>query len=109
MKKLYLKFTAAAARVLRPGGRLVVQTPSRKNLRPCFDPALWAEDVSVMVNCGGCLVSVCVWRRSTADAQTSDAQEPAPGVVAAGASRSPLLSTTVAVVGTGLQLRIKFL
>ena len=63
---LYAKTTLECARVLRPGGRLVMLTTSRKSLAAplAAQAAVWEEIEARNVNCGGALAWVLLWRRT---------------------------------------------
>ena len=66
VQDLYARVTQQAARVLRPGGRLVLLTPSRPTLEFCLaqQRAYWDERQDLRVNCGGALACVSVWLRT---------------------------------------------
>lgn len=65
LKRLYSGFLLETARVLRPGGRCVILTPTGAAVQDSLC-ALWEQESQFIVNSGGQLAYVFVWRRSPA-------------------------------------------
>ena len=71
VRHLYPLATREMARVMRPGGRLVMLSPSKQLMASCLQQqaALWEAQRTIDVNCGGAIACVTLWQRTA---------EPAP-------------------------------
>ena len=76
----YPRSVLQMARVLRPGGRLVMLSPSRQLLLHVLQQQapLWKEERRLDVNCGGQLACITLWRRTST---TADMPRTLPGAL----------------------------